>query len=148
MAAGAGEEYLVETDFLFGLRAGDRNFEAVVGALRRCKSGAIKLSVPSSSVVEARAVLYSKGLKPNEVEVALGLMGAKLAENGVMDFIQIELADAVYAERLRIENPNLGFFDSLHAAAAARRGKLLLTSNKAYKGITSLKVRDLSDFVP
>lgn len=148
MAAGASEEYLVETDFLFGLRAGDRNFEAVAGALRSCKSGAIKLSIPSSSVVEARAVMYSKGLKPNEVEVALGLMGAILAEHGVMDFIQLELADAVYAERLRIENPHLGFFDSLHAAVAARRRKTLLTSDKVYIGITSLKVRDLGDFVP
>lgn len=132
MAARAGEEYLVETDFLFGLRAGDRLYEHVMRALAKSRRGELKIAVLSSAVVEARAVLHARGLEPSEVETALALMGA-------------ELADAVFAERLRAEHPSLGFFDSLHAAVAARRRRPLLTADGVYEEV-GLEVRSLREF--
>lgn len=145
MADRAGEEYLVETDFLFGLRAGDKLHEHVTRALAKCRRGELKIAVLSSAIVEARAVLYARGLEPGQVETVLALMDAALAEHGVRDFVQVELADVVFAERLRVEHPSLGFFDSLHAAVAARRRRPLLTADKAYEEV-GLDVRSLYDF--
>lgn len=144
MVARAGKEYLVETDFLFGLRAGDRLHEHVMRALAKNRGGELKLAVPSSSVVEVRAVLYSRGFKPSDVESILALMDAKLAEYGVRDFVELELADAVFAERLRVERSFLGFFDSLHAAVAVRRRRPLLTADEVYAKV-GVTVRDLHE---
>lgn len=127
------QEVLVESDFLFGLRKGDRYHSKVLRALVMHRNGVLSIKILSSAVIEVRAVLYSRGLGFGDFEDALSLMDAKLSEHGVRDCVPLSLSDAVIAERMRGEEPELGFFDSLHAAASKRLRLTLLSSEGKYK---------------
>ena len=139
-----GQKVLVESDFLFGLRQSDRRHENVLRALARHSRGNLTIRVLSSAVAEVRTVLYSRGLGPKESEDVLSLMGAMLAEHGVQEYLPIEIADVVVAERLRADQSQLGFFDSLHAATSKRLGIPVLSSEGAYTRL-GLAVLDLDE---
>lgn len=144
MALGAGaREVLVESDFLFGLRAEDRHHQKVLRVLSMHKKGTLAVKVLSSAVVEVRTVLYSRGLRPQTIEEALSLVDAQLAGYSVGEFVPVALSDAVVAERLRSQHEELGFFDSLHAAAGKRLGVVLLSSDPIYRKL-SLPAADLA----
>jgi len=126
---------LVESDFLLGLRKGDRNHADVVKTLSMHRKGSLQLRILSSAVIEVRAVLYSKGLALHQVEDAISLIDAELNDFGVRIYVPIRLSDIVLAERLRDEFPNLTFFDSLHASASKRLGIPLLSNDPIYEEI-------------
>lgn len=143
MASRAGqEEVLVESDFLFGLSKRDRHHSHVLRALDMHRNGLLSVRVLSSAVMEVRTVLYSRGLRFANVEDALSLMDAKLAEYGIRDFVPVSPSDVVIAERMRSEEAGLGFFDSLHAATSKRLRLQLLSSEGVYREV-GLTVRDL-----
>jgi len=136
VAARPGQgKVLVETDFLFGLRGGDRNHEGVARALSMSIEGSLEVSVLSSAVVEARATLYSKGFSPREVEDAAAMMDAVLAESGVNSYVESRLSDVVLSEIMRTQFSELTFFDSLHAATSKRLGVPILSSDHVYRRI-------------
>lgn len=135
MASEGGRQALVESDFLLGLRSSDRRHAKVMKALRMHREGRLSLRVLSSAALEVRAVLYSRGLGTGEVQEAFSLMAAMLAEHGAGESVPVELADVIVAERLRGEEPSLGFFDSLHAASSMRLGLHLLSSEGAYASL-------------
>ncbi len=128
MASEAGQKVAVESDFLFGLRKSDVRHANVVAALEKHKEGSLVIIVLPSAVLEARAVLYSRGVKSKDVEDAFSLMAALLAEYGVAGSTGLSLSDVVVAERMRGDMPSLTFFDSLHAATSKRLGMTLLSS--------------------
>lgn len=142
MASAASGEAVVEADFLFGLRRSDVRHSQVMRALDMHREGKLSLRVLSSAVLEARAVLYSRGLGPGAVEEAFSLMAAMLAQYGIGESVPVELADVIVAERMRNEESGLGFFDSLHAATSKRLGHSLLSSEGVY-GRLGLSVIDL-----
>jgi hypothetical protein len=111
-------------------------------ALGMQREGKLSLRVLSSAALEVRAVLYSRGLGPKDVEEAFSLMAAMLADHGVGESVPVELADVIVAERLRGERADLGFFDSLHAASSKRLGLSLLSSEGVYQRL-GLSVIDL-----
>ena len=135
MVLEAGKKALIESDFLSGLRQSDKRHDKVVRALGAHRNGDLELRVLSSAVMEVRAVLYSRGLGPSESEDALSLMDAILAEYGVRTFLPVEMADVVVAERLRLQQAELGFFDSLHAATSRRLGLPILSPEGIYRRI-------------
>lgn len=136
MAAAEGPRVaLVETDFLFGLRKSDPRNGGVMKALKAVKDGQLELQVLASAVLEVRTVLYSRGMSPSECEVVVSTMDFALAEHGVRKFLQTELADLVVAERLMSLHPDLGFFDSIHAAPATRHQIPILGSEGVYQRI-------------
>lgn len=137
------QEDLVESDFLFGLRKGDRRHSKVLRALNMHGNGVLSIKVLSSAVMEVRSVLYSRGLSFAGVEDALSLMDAALAEYGVRGFVPLTLGDVVVAERMRSEEAELGFFDSLHAATGKRLKLKLLSSEGIYSKV-GLPVTDLN----
>jgi len=93
----------------------------------------LEIKVLSSAVLEVRAVLYSRGFDASELEDALSLMDAVLAEYGVREFLPVEISDVVVAERLRTQEAELGFFDSLHAATSKRLGVAILSREGVYR---------------
>jgi len=130
------KSHIVESDFLFGLSKGDKHYASVIKVLRKHGRGQLSLCVASSAVIEVRSVLYSRGLGIQTVEDTLSLMDAKLAEFGVRDFTGLVLSDAISAERLRIQFPFLGFFDSLHASIGKRMKLPMLSSERIYSKIS------------
>ena len=144
MASQAGkQEVLVESDFLFALRKGDRHHSKVLRALGMHKNGVLSIKGLSSAIMDVRTVLYSIGLSLGDVEDAFFLMDAKLAEYGVREFVPLALSDAILAERMRSDEARLGFFDSLHAATSKRLKLKLLSSEGIYREVGS-PVMDLN----
>ena len=128
-------EIVVESDFLFGLREGDRHHQDVERMLSMNKNGILEIAVLSSAVVEVRAVLYSKGFDLHQVEEAITLMDFMLSEAEIRNFIEVKLSDVVLSESLRSQHGELTFFDSLHAAVAKRADLALLSGDPIYKKI-------------
>ena len=139
------KEVLVESDFLFGLRSGDRRHEDVSNALLMSKKGVLEAGVLSSAVIEVRATLYSRGLGSHEVEDAVALMDAILSEAGVKNYIPVKLSDVVLSEILRSQFGELTFFDALHAAISKRMDTPLLSGDAIYKqiGIKTISYEEL-----
>ena len=144
---GSVRRALIETDFLFGLRESDGRHPKVALALDAVKRGELRLTVLSSAVLEARAVLYSRGLSPARCEEAMSLIDSALAEGGVSEFMATRFSDVVVAEHLRRLHPGLGYFDSLHAAPAKRFGVPILGSEGVY-GRIGVPFIDLDGFKP
>jgi len=136
---------LIESDFLLGLRSGDRNHADVIKALAMHKKGSLQLRILSSAVIEVRAVLYSKGLASHHVEDAVSLIDAALHNFRVENYVPTILSDIVLSERLREEFPNLTFFDSLHASTSKRLGIPLLSHDPIYDevGVKTAKFADM-----
>jgi hypothetical protein len=144
MASEAGQKVAVESDFLFGLRKSDLRHANVVAALEKHKEGSLIIALLPSAVLEARAVLYSRGMKSKDVEDVFSLMAAILAEYGVAGSTDLTLSDVIVAERMRGDMPSLTFFDSLHAATSKRLGMTLLSSEGSYERL-GLAVIDLDE---
>lgn len=132
---------MVESEFLLGLRKGDRNHKDVVRALHMHEKGSLGLRILSSAVIEVRAVLYSKGISFPNVEDVISLMDAELDDFGVKSYVPTRLGDIVLSERLRGEFPDLTFFDSLHAAISKRLGLSLLSNDPVYNQVGAQAVR-------
>jgi len=96
------------------------------------KVGSLNIKVLSSSVIEVRNVLYSRGFRPTLVEEVVSVMAGMLATYGIIEYVPTELSDVILAERIRKENPNVTFYDSLHASTAKRLGMKLLSSEGVY----------------
>ena len=99
MAAETDEEgFLIESEFLFALRKGDKHHGEAMKILDLCRRGLVKLQVLSSAVIEVKAVLYSHGFKGRRVEEVCSLMDAQLVEGGVSEYVPVTLGDAVLAD--------------------------------------------------
>jgi hypothetical protein len=143
MASETGQQQvIVESDFLFGLRKSDARHSKVIAALEMHREGRLRISPLSSAALEVRTVLYSRGVKSKGIEEAFTLMATILAEYGIDNTLPTNLNDVIVAERLRLEEPDLTFFDSLHAATSKRLGMILLSSEGAYQRL-GLPVMDL-----
>jgi len=73
-------EVLVETDFLFGLSAGDKLYSQVMRVLERHRKGEIRIVVSSASPIEVSLTLLSRGMDIGIVAKVLKLINTKLAE--------------------------------------------------------------------
>jgi predicted nucleic acid-binding protein len=113
-------KYLIETDFLFGLTPSDRYNSQVEKALKLTKDKQVELRVITSAIFEVRAVLYSRGKNPAEINRTLTLMKKKLDENNI-DEEYIKFDDFIFADYLKSKHSELTFFDALHAAISERR---------------------------
>ncbi len=126
------DEYLIETDFLFGLRASDIFHSTVQQNLENVKEKKVKLKILTSAIFEVRTVLYSQGKSPDEISKILVFMKSKLDEYGVEEE-SILFDDFILADSLRSKYKELTFFDSLHAAASQRRNVPIYGSDRVLK---------------
>lgn len=140
VATPSEEEGLVESEFLFAIKKGDKHHGEAEKILGLCKKGLVKLRVLSSAVAEVRAVLYSRGFKGRQIEGVCSLMDAQLLEAGIKEYEPITLADAVLAEVLKHQHPRLTFFDALHVATARRLNMMLLSNDRDQRAAWSKTV--------
>ena len=64
------EEFLIESEFLFALRKGDKHHDEAMKILDLCKRGLVKLQVLSSAVIEVKGFTVGRLSWAN---VSLGL---------------------------------------------------------------------------
>jgi len=128
-------EYIVETDFLFGLRASDRLHSSVYSALMRHVEGGLHLLVSGASPVEANAVMASQGVPQEKIAEAFSLISTTLEKHRVERFTCITISDIQDAMSSRETRPSLTFFDSLHAAISKRMDLAILSSDPVYRDL-------------
>ncbi|MFW6111201.1 MAG: hypothetical protein ACOC6H_04110 [Thermoproteota archaeon] len=135
MAAGEVPRYLVETDFLFGLREDDSLHPQVMKALEDHKEGEVKLALSSPSTLEVMVVSLSQGVQLEELATATHLMTLELSTHQLHQYLSPSLHDLHTSISLRLENRGVTLFDSLHAALAKNNSVCLLSSDSIYDSL-------------
>lgn len=137
-------EYIVETDFLFGLRPSDRLHDLVTAALQKNLKGELRLIVSGASPIEANAVMASQGLAEKQIGEAFSLIRTTLQKHRLERYTWITISDVQNASSSRQRLRGLTFFDSLHAAISSRMGAPVLSSDPIYRDLGAKWV-DLRD---
>lgn len=112
---------LLETGFLLALNPSDRNHSWALGLLVECRGRRARCFLSPAAPVEVSLLLRSRGLDEERAVRSLRLMEEILAGAGVRA-LTLRLVHAARAAELRSKYPELGFFDSLHAAVALEEG--------------------------
>lgn len=107
---------LVETGFLLALNPRDRNHEWALEVLGEARRPDTLLFISPAAPIELSLIMRSRGLSDEEVSRALYAMEAAIKRYTAPYYPPLELRHLAYAAELRLKYPELGFFDSIHAA--------------------------------
>jgi predicted nucleic acid-binding protein len=126
--------YIVETEFLFGLRADDRWHKQVLEIIKLYKIGKIKhLYCSTSAFLEVGAVLQARGFPVEDIEESLFLMKQKIMESNIEE-IELTHDDIIRLYELLVEY-DIEYFDALQAAVALGRNAIIVANDEVFKAI-------------
>jgi len=138
--------YVVETEFLFGLRTVDKWHKQVSKILELHKEGKIKsLYSCASAFMEVGIVLQAHGFHAEQIEEVILLMKQKLIEAGVEE-IDVNSDDIIRLYEL-LRRYDIEYFDAMQAAVALGRNATLITNDKIFKslGIQTISFKELAE---
>lgn len=135
---------VLETDFLLGLRRGDKKHQLAVRILELAKARKVKkLAICGSAFVEIGVGLRGSLSRNDVIEVLRNLRVL------TTPFTEIPLDSLIVMTGLEIEQKlsisNL--FDCLHAATALNHDAVMVSDDRFYEQIPSLTRLSLTDFV-
>ena len=136
--------YIVETEFLFGLRKNDKWYKQVSKIIELYKNRNLEpLFSCSSAFLEAGLVLQSHGLPAEQIEDVLLLMKQKMVETGIAE-VELDSDDIIRLYEL-LRRYDIEYFDAMQAAVALGRKAILITNDKTFKklGIKTLTFQEL-----
>jgi len=137
--------YLVETEFLFGLRKSDKWHKHVSEVIELHQNGKIEpLFCCASAFLEVGVVLQSSGLSPEQVEEALFLMKHRMTEANIAE-LELNSDDIVRLYEL-LRQYDITYFDALQGAVALGKKATLVTNDETYKqiGIKTISFKELT----
>jgi len=140
----ASNLYMVETEFLFGIRADDKWHGQVMEILELFKQRRIKsLQSCASAFIEAGAVLQAHGISAERIEETVILMKHRLAEFGVQE-VELGSDDVVRLYEL-LRRYGVEYFDAMQAAVALGKRATLVTNDAIFKlmGVKTVSFKDL-----
>ncbi|MBE0512445.1 PIN domain-containing protein [Candidatus Bathyarchaeota archaeon] len=136
--------YMVETEFLFGLRTSDKWHKQVVKILNSFREGKIEaLQSCASAFLEVGIVLQAHGIRAEQIEDTLFLMKQKLTEFNVGE-AELNSDDIVRLYEL-LRTYDVEFFDAMQAAVALGRNAILVTNDKIFSmlGVKTISFNEL-----
>ena len=136
--------HVVETEFLFGLRTGDKWHNHVMEILELFRRGRIEaLQSCTSAFLEVGAVLQAHGVQAERIEKTLFLMKQKLAEFNVGE-VKIISDDIIRLYEL-LRKYDIEYFDAMQAAVALGRNVVLVTNDKIFAmlGVKTISFKEL-----
>jgi predicted nucleic acid-binding protein len=136
--------YIVETEFLFGLRTVDKWHKQVSKILELRKKGKIKsLYSCASAFIEAGIVLQAHGFHAEQIEDVIFLMKQKLVEAEVEE-VELDSDDVIRLYEL-LQRYDIEYFEAMQAAVALGRNAILITNDKIFKslGIQTISFKEL-----
>lgn len=126
--------YIVETEFLFGLRTNDRWHKQVSEIIKLRKIGKIEsLYCSTSAFLEVGVVLQSRGFSAEDIEEVLFLMKQKTMETNIEE-VKLTSDDILRLYELLAEY-DIEYFDALQAAVALGRNATIVANDKIFKAI-------------
>jgi len=135
---------VLETDFLLGLRKGDKKHQLSVEIIELAKARrAKKLAICGSAFVEIGVGLRGTMSKTDIIEVlrnlrALTITIAEIPMNSLLLMSGLELE-----QRLSVSN----LFDCLHAATALSHDAVMVSDDPFYEKVSGLMRLSFEDFV-
>ena len=135
--------FLVETEFLLGLRPSDKWSNLVKEIISLSKMKNVPINYTLSSLLEIRSILYSHGKKAGFVHRAIAHLKAKLDEEGIVE-VPLTSDDIILADKLR-EETEATYFDVLHAAVALRTSLTLISNDPVFRslGVKCLTMKEV-----
>jgi len=135
---------IVETEFLFGLRRGDRWHNQTMKILELFKMGRIgALHSCTSAFLEVAAVLQARGIRAEQIEETLFLMKHELAEFNVEE-VELSSDDIIRLYEL-LGKHDITYFDAMQAAVALGKNAVLVTNDKIFAalGVETISFKEL-----
>ena len=138
--------FLVDAEFILGLREGDRWHSFVTQILELVKQKKVKnVWFPLSATLETTLVLASHGKNPIEIMHTLVFIKTRLSENNLLEE-PINTDDLILAEKILADHPEFTFFDALHGATAVHRRADIVSNDEIYD-ILKIKRYSFRDFI-
>jgi len=126
--------YIVETEFLFGLRTDDKWHKQVSKIIELHKNRKIEpLFSCASAFLEVGVVLQVRGFPAEQIEDVLFLMKQKMAEANIME-VELSSDDIIRLYEL-LRHYDIEYFDAMQAAVALGRKATLITNDETFKQI-------------
>ena len=136
---------ILETEFLFALREGDRFHSQALQILSRYEELQLAdLKVSTTGFLEVANVLRGRNFKSERIAQVLGEMRRKM---NLHDLQEVKL-DAEIIEKceelISKKELNLTYFDALHAAAAALYDRTIISNDNIFDklGIRRISFKD------
>jgi len=136
--------YIVETEFLFGLRTDDKWHEQVSNIIELHKNRKIEpLFSCASAFLEVGVVLQARGFPAERIEDVLFFMKQKMVETNITE-IELNSDDIIRLYEL-LRRYDIEYFDAMQAAVALGRKATLITNDKTFKqiGIRTISFQEL-----
>ena len=136
--------YIVETEFLFGLRIDDKWHKQVSKITELHKNRKIEpLFSCASALLEVGVVLQAHGFSAEQVEDVLFLMKQKMAETNIRE-VELNSDDIIRLYEL-LRRYDIEYFDAMQAAVALGRKATLITNDETFKqiGIKTISFQEL-----
>lgn len=136
--------YIVETEFLFGLRTDDKWHKQVSKIIDLHKDKKIEpLFCCTSAFLEVGVVLQAHGFSSEQIEDVLFLMKQKTAEANIAEF-ELSSDDIIRLYEL-LRRYDVTYFDAMQAAVALGREATLITNDKTFRhiGVKTISFKEL-----
>ncbi|MEM2888498.1 MAG: PIN domain-containing protein [Candidatus Bathyarchaeia archaeon] len=136
--------YIVETEFLFGLRKNDKWNKQVSSIIELYKNRKLEsLFSCASAFLEAGLVLQAHGLLADQIKDAIFLMKQKMAEANIAE-VELNSDDILRLYEL-LRRHDIEYFDAMQAAVALGRNAILITNDRIFKnlGVKTLTFQEL-----
>ena len=138
------ENFMVETEFLFGFQPKDRRYDMVSRILRAyMATKPFSLYYPASALIEIREVMASHGKSAIERLNALTYIKAKASASNLSE-VSLFSDDLILCEEILTQHKALTFFDALHASAALTNKLSIVSNDEAYDevGVKRVSFKD------
>ncbi|MGC8849175.1 MAG: PIN domain-containing protein [Candidatus Bathyarchaeia archaeon] len=139
------ENFMVETEFLFGFQPKDRRYNIVSSILKAYRATkSFSIYYPVTALIEVREVMASHGRSAEERFNALTFIRAKAATSNLLE-VSLYSDDLILCEEIMAQHESLTFFDALHASVALNNKLSVISNDEVYDrvGVNRISFKDL-----
>lgn len=135
--------HLVDTQFIFGLRKSDKHHQKCVNIL---KNHSEKLCFSFISILEVTIVMMTKNKTKQDTMDFISTVKDLFRLYKIPE-IEFQSQAIERSLSLRIENPNLSFFDSILLAVTEQNSLVLLGDDPIFPKFNTIPSNSLSEFI-
>lgn len=144
MIPGVDNLPVLETEFLLGLRKGDKRNKTARSILSRAEEGKMdKVVIAGSAVMEIAFGLRGRFDKPDIVEILELIRGMTPA----LPILNLDTDMIMEGLKIELRLPDSNLFDCLHAATALRHDGVIVSSDPFYESVAGMRRLDLSELL-
>jgi len=129
---------VLDTEVIFGLNPKDKNHTSTLKMLHELSKKEEQIFAPDTSIYEFQSVLRGLNKKPSEVKLALISLKQAFGDSNIEEVRTIGIGTIVLQCEFE-ERYGLSYFDSLIAASAFVVDKVIVSNDRAFDKVPSLR---------